>query len=182
VVSQQRAIEVVRKHLAFEAARPKPARTDDQALVVTGAREHRLGWLVFCQGERYVRTREFSDMLIGHGCFLVDALDASLHQLPSATDPDGEGWISRYLQDVRGVARIDPLRSRVADLLQEGNRLEAIKAVRAAVHGLDPVSAKRYIDAVAAQAPIPEDLAARIPQPQRPRAGHMTLTGPNPQP
>lgn len=158
----------MRKHLAVEAAWPKPARADDQALLVTGTREHRLGWLVFCQGERYVRTREFSDMLIGHGCFLVDALDGSLHQLPSATSPDGQDWIGRYLQDVRGAAQPDPLRSHAAELLQQGNRLEAIKAVRTAIHTLDPVSAKRCIDAVAAQTPIPEDLATRVPQPQRP--------------
>jgi hypothetical protein len=84
------------------------------------------------------------------------------------------------VEETEAVEPIDPLRARVAELLREGNRLEAIKAVRTAI--LDPVSAKRYTDAVANGASLPEELTALIPQPQRARAGHITLTGPNPEP
>lgn len=177
VVSGQWAIEVVRKYLATQAA-----LEDDQALVVAALRKHRLGWLVFCQSERYVRTREFSDMLIGTGCFLVDGLDASLHHLPSAVNPDRGSWISKYLEEVRGVAGVDWLRPQITKLVRERGRLEAIRTVREAVPALDPVSADRYIDAVATNAPLPEDVQARIAQPPHVHRRHVTLTGPNPEP
>lgn len=181
VVSRAWAVQVVEQYLA---ALPAPTFYAP-ALVVTGAREHRLGWLVFCQGERYVRTGALSDMLIGQGCFLVDALDASLHQLPSGVSLHDDFWTARYLEDVRGVEQVqpvDPLQARIAELLHEGSRLEAIKAVRAAIPGLVPADAKRYVDAVADRAPLPEDIVTRTPRAERPRPGHITLTAPNPEP
>lgn len=162
VVSRAWAVKVVEEYLA---AQPAPTFYSP-TLVVIGAREHQLGWLVFCQGERYVRTGVASDMLIGHGCFLVDALDASLHQLPSAVSVNDAFWTGRYLEDVRGAEQaepIDPLRSRIAELLRQGSRLKAIKAVRTAIPDFDPVSAKRYVDAVENGTSLPGDLTDRIP-------------------
>lgn len=155
------------------------------ALVVAEVREHRLGWLVFCQAERFVRRGSASDMLLGQGCFLVDRLDGSLHELPGPVSFNDAWWVGRYLEDVRGaepVEEADPLMARVAGLLEQGRRLEAIRTVRAEMPGLDPAGAKRYVDAVADGVPLTEELAAHIPRAERPSPRHVTLTGPNPEP
>jgi hypothetical protein len=101
----------------------------------------------------------------------------------ASADPVNGSWIEDYLEEFRGVPSPDPLRDRVAELMRSGERLVAIKAVRAAAGSLDPVAAKRYVDAVAADTPVPDDIAARLPKPSPPIfAVCRAITGPNPEP
>jgi hypothetical protein len=157
VVSREWAINVVEQHLTLKT----PGSEGAYQLVVVGAEEHRLGWFIYIQSERFARTRASEDMVIGAGYFLVDGLDGSLHHMHASADPVNGSWIEDYLEEVRGIPRPDPLRDRVAELVRSGKRLAAIKAVRAAAGGLDPVAAKRYVDAVAADTTIPADIDSR---------------------
>jgi hypothetical protein len=101
----------VERHLAGWPARGQPR------MVIIDVRPHRLGWLISSQSERYVRTREFIDMVVGHGPFLVDGVDGSLHTVHATADLEGGEWIEDYLEQVRGLERDDPLRSRITELL-----------------------------------------------------------------
>lgn len=180
MVSREWAVKVVEQHLALAT----PADQDLYGLVVIGTEEHCLGWFVHIQTERFARTREFGHSVIGAGYYLVDGLDGSLHHLHATADTANGAWIEDYLEEVRGVPRPDPLREQVAGLVRSGDRLAAMKTVRAAADGLvDPASARRYVDAVAADAPVPEDVRDRLPQ-RRPEefARRRPVSGPNPEP
>ncbi|MFD1051780.1 YrhB domain-containing protein, partial [Kibdelosporangium lantanae] len=115
MVSEGWAVKVVQRYLAEWAAKP-----DGPTLVVTDVRPHRLGWVITSHGERYLQTRDTADMLVGHGYFLVDGEDGSLHTVHATADLDHGTWIDEYLEQVRGVERVDPLRSQVAELLDRG--------------------------------------------------------------
>lgn len=42
------------------------------------------GWLFFYQSEKYMETRDISDMLIGHGPLIISKFDGGIHQTGSA--------------------------------------------------------------------------------------------------
>ncbi|MEY9890135.1 hypothetical protein ABIA31_003793 [Catenulispora sp. MAP5-51] len=179
MVSREWATEVVEAHLATLEHRG----VGDRRLVVVGAEEHRLGWFVFIQCARFARTRSPRDLLAGPGYYLVDGVDGSLHHMHATADQVDGGWIEDYLEEVRGIQRPDPLRSRVAELVRSGERLAAISTVRGAAAGLSPESAIRYVDAVAAGVSIPVDVADLLPKHVRPAfAVRRPVTGPNPEP
>ncbi|MGI5222942.1 hypothetical protein [Nocardia sp. CA-290969] len=177
MVSKRWAVRVVERYLAEQALQP-----DAPALVVMEVRPHRLGWMIIAQGERYVRTHNIADMVVGHGFFLVDGVDAGLHTVHATADLEHGEWIDEYLEQVRGVERADPLRAEVAELLEREQRLEALRVVRATAPGLGPQGAKKYVEAVAAGIPIPEHIRPRSPRPTVRFELCRALTGPNPEP
>ncbi|GLY43303.1 hypothetical protein Amsp01_093260 [Amycolatopsis sp. NBRC 101858] len=176
MVSKAWAVQVVERHLAGWPAAGGPK------MVVTHVDPHRLGWVVSSQSERYVRTRAFLDMVVGHGPFLVDGVDGSLHMVHATIDLEDGEWIEDYLEQVRGLDRDDPLRSRVAELLDSGHRLDALRLVRAAAPDLGAQGAKEYVEAVAAGAPVPEGVRARLPRPPVGRRVWRRLSDSNPEP
>lgn len=151
-------------------------------MVVTDISPHRLGWVVHSQSERYVRTREMTDAVVGHGPLLVDGVDGSLHALHVTADLESGAWIEEYLEQVRGIERPDPLRSRVAELLDTGRRLDALRAVRASAPDLGAQGAKEYVEAVAAGGAVPDHVRSRLPRRPVGRAARWRLSGPNPEP
>ena len=177
MVSKDWAVAVVERYLVEWAAKP-----GGPALVVTDVRAHRLGWVIHSQGERYVRTGNFGDMLVGHGCFLVDGVDGGLHMVHATADVEHGEWIEEYLEQVRGIERVDPPRSRIAGLLERGQRLDALRAMRTAAPDLGPRGAKEYVEAVMAEAPIPDHVRSRLPVPPPKFAARRALSGPNPEP
>lgn len=151
-------------------------------MVVTDVSPHWLGWVINSQSECYLRTREILDAAVGHGPFLVDGVDGSLHEVHATADLGNGEWIEEYLQQVRGIERVDLLRSRIAGLVDSGQRLDALRLVRASAADLGAQGAKEYVEAVAAGVPVPEHVRARIP---RPPVGHTVcrrLSSPNPEP
>lgn len=176
MVSKAWAVQVVERHLAGWPARGGPT------MMITHIRPHRLGWVISSQSERYVRTREIFDMVVGHHPFLVDEVDGSLHTVRVAVDLESGEWIEDYLEQVRGLERGDPLRSRVAELLDSGRRLDALRLVRASAPDLGAQGAKEYVEAVASGVPVPEHVGARLPSPPVRRRVWSRLSGPNPEP
>ncbi|MBR7830111.1 hypothetical protein KDK95_27660 [Actinospica sp. MGRD01-02] len=177
MVSKGWAVTVVERYLAEWAAKP-----GGPSLVVTGVLPHRLGWVIISQGERYLRTRGISDMLVGHGAFLVDGVNGCLHMVHATADLEHGEWIEEYLEQVRGIERLDPLRSQVAQLLERGQRLDALRVLRAAAPDLGPKGAKEYVEAVAAGVPVSEHVRSRLPVPPVRFALRRALSGPNPEP
>ncbi|MDX3186843.1 YrhB domain-containing protein [Streptomyces sp. MN03-5084-2B] len=175
MVSKEWAVQVVERHLAGWLTRGGPA------MVITDVDPHRLGWVIHSQSERYVRTRKLLDMVVGHGPFLVDGVDGSLHTVRAAGDLESGAWIEDYLEQVRGVERGDPLRSGVAGLLDSGQRLDALRFVRASAPDLGAQGAKEYVEAVAAGVPVPEHVRSRLPRPPVKRRVWWRLSGPNPE-
>ncbi|MEU4520402.1 YrhB domain-containing protein [Amycolatopsis sp. NPDC024027] len=176
MVSKAWAVQVVERHLAGWPARGQPK------MVITAISPHRLGWVISSQSDRYVRTREFIDMVVGHGPFLVDGVDGSLHTVHATVDFETGEWIEDYLEQVRGHERGDPLRPRITELLDSGQRLDALRLVRASAPDLGVQGAKEYLEAAAAGSPVPEHLRARLPPPRVGRRVWWRLSGPNPEP
>ncbi|MCR6482900.1 YrhB family protein [Amycolatopsis sp. OK19-0408] len=92
MVSKEWAVAVVERHLADLPA------YGGVTMVVMAVRPHRLGWVVHSQTERYARTRDMLDMAVGHGPFIVDGVDGSLHQVHATATIEDGSWIDEYLE------------------------------------------------------------------------------------
>ena len=174
MVSKAWAVQVVERPLVEWPARGGPA------MVITDIRPHRLGWVVSSQSERYLRTGEIFDMVVGHHPFLIDGADGSLHTVHATADLESGAWIEDYLEQVRGLDRVDPLRARITELLDSGQRLDALRLVRASAPDLGVQGAKEYLEAVAAGVPVPAHVLARVPRRPVRRRVWSRLSGPNP--
>jgi hypothetical protein len=69
-------------------------------MVITAVEQHALGWLITAQSAEFARTRDWRTMLVGHGPYLVDGQDASVHQIPVMTST--QDWETAYRHQVRG--------------------------------------------------------------------------------
>ncbi|WP_284742245.1 hypothetical protein [Amycolatopsis sp. RTGN1] len=98
--------------------------------------------MISSQSERYLLTREITDAAVGRGSFLVDGVDGSLHEVHATADVENGEWIEEYLERVRGIERDDPLRSRIAGLIDSDQRLEALRLVRTSAPDLAAREAK----------------------------------------
>ncbi|MEV6907062.1 YrhB domain-containing protein [Amycolatopsis sp. NPDC051071] len=175
MVSKEWAVKLVERHVAgWTVHGPE--------MVITKVGTHRLGWVIHSQSERYLRTGEITDAVVGHGPFLVDGMDGSLHGLHATADLENGEWIEEYLEQVRGIERHDPLRSRVIELTDRGRRFDALRLMWAAAPDLNTHETSAYVDAVAARIPIPEHIRARLPRLRTGRRVIWRLSGPNPEP
>ncbi|MFK0244652.1 YrhB domain-containing protein [Amycolatopsis azurea] len=172
MVSKGWAVKIAERHVA---GWPQPD------MVIFDVRPHRLGWVLHSQSERYLLTRETRDAVVGHGPFLVDEVDGSLHMIHATADLENGAWIEEYLEQVRAIEPADPLRSRIAELVDRHRRFDALRLLRKSAPDLSPQEAKDYIEAVAAGVPIPEHVRSRLPRQVRRRV-FWRLSGPNPEP
>ncbi|MGW2630560.1 YrhB domain-containing protein [Streptomyces chattanoogensis] len=177
MISREWAVDVVTRHL----------RDDEETqysppMAIIEVRQHPLGWLVVCQSPEFARTRDPRDALVGHGPFLVDGLDGSLHMVHPQFCRDGLDWETQYRRKVRGEIPPRALDIEVRQLTGLGRRFDALKTVRRAGGGLGPADALRYVEAVAGGNEPPADLVARLPQPDLCDAAISTYSGPNPEP
>ncbi|MFR9780915.1 YrhB domain-containing protein [Micromonospora sp. MS34] len=109
--------------------------------------DHAFGWLVYWQSVDYLRSRDFGKMLIGHGPYLVDREDGSIHHIPVTAHVDDK-WEESYLEHVRGVKPPDPLLTTIRDLLSCDGAMAALRYLRKQAPQLGLQDAKAYIDAV----------------------------------
>jgi hypothetical protein len=177
VISREWAVEVVQRHLLEEETdRSLPL------MVVIDVEHHALGWLVTCQSPQFARTRDWRDAFVGHGPFLVDELDGSLHMVHEQFCSDDLEWEDQYRQKVRGEIPWRELDVEVERLIGLGRRFDALKAVRRAGGGLNPADAVRFVDAISSGVQPPPDVIARLPQPDTRYSAISTYSGPNPEP
>ncbi|WP_152611115.1 YrhB domain-containing protein [Amycolatopsis sp. MJM2582] len=175
MVSKEWAVEIVERHVSgWEVHGPD--------MVIIKVSPHRLGWVVHSQSERYLRSGEITDAVVGHGPFLVDAVDGSLHGLHATADLEQGEWIAEYPEQVRGIERHDPLRTRIIELTDRGRRFDALRLARASAPDLSPQEARDYVEAVAARMSAPEHIRPHLPRTRTGRRVCWRLSGPNPEP
>jgi hypothetical protein len=170
VITRQRAVELAEALLAEQRGQ-QPTLPE---LAVCGVREHVFGWLVYWQSADYLRSRDSGKMLIGHGPYLVDGEDGSIHHIP-VTVFDGT-WEEPYLEHVRGVKPPDPLLTTIQDMVSRDGAMAALRHLRKQAPQLGLQDAKRYIDAVRNGDLPAEDLLSRTSPPSV--LPIETLTGP----
>ncbi|MBE3016231.1 hypothetical protein IL992_44865 [Microbispora sp. NEAU-D428] len=147
-------------------------------LAVLAVEEHSLGWLVVWQSVEYIRSRDSEKMLVGHGPYLVDRHDESIHHIPVTTYLQ-EDWEELYLLQVKGVRPPDPLLASVRELLHSEGTTAAIRHLRKQAPRLGPREAKAYVTAVRDGADPPEELVCLTRKQETcPPLAIETLSGP----
>ncbi|GAA1240596.1 hypothetical protein GCM10009665_34330 [Kitasatospora nipponensis] len=152
-------------------------------LAVLLVEEHVLGWLVFWQSVEYIRSRDIHQMLLGHGPYLVDRQDGSIHHVPFGTY-GREGWEELYLQQVRGVRPPEPpepLITTVRTLVRSDGMMAAMRHLRKRAPLMRLQQAKAYVMAVREGNEPPEelvDLTLRQEQEMHLPLSIETLAGP----
>ncbi|MEU3742577.1 YrhB domain-containing protein [Streptomyces sp. NPDC032198] len=164
MVTKERAVELVEILLSREQQEsPCTARLPE--LAVLDVEEHALGWLVFWQSVEYIRSRDTEKMLVGHGPYLVDRQDGSIHHIPVTTYV-GEGWEDLYLQQIRGIRPADPLIAAVRALAHSEGTMAAIRHLRKQAPLLGPQQAKAYATSVRDGNEPPEELVSLTRKPE----------------
>jgi hypothetical protein len=142
VITRQRAVELA-EALLIEKRRQQPSLPE---LAIFQVKEHAFGWLVYWQSVDYLRSKDFGKMLTGHGPYLVDREDGSIHYLPVTMRVDN--WHESYLEHVRGVRPKDSLLTTIQDLLSRSGVMAALRHLRREAPQVNLLDAKAYIDAV----------------------------------
>jgi hypothetical protein len=143
VITRQRAVELA-EALLIEKRRRQPSLPE---LAIFQVKEHAFGWLVYWQSVDYLRSKDFGKMLIGHGPYLVDREDGSIHHLPVTMHVD-DNWHESYVEHVRGVRPRDSLLTTIQELLSRSGVVDALRHLRREAPQLNLLDAKAYIDAV----------------------------------
>lgn len=155
MVTKERAVQLVEGLLSSEQQEspwlPEAAVCD--------VREHALGWLVTWQSVEYIRSRDLEEMLVGHGPYLVDRQDGSIHHIP-VTTYRGVDWERLYLQQVRGARPPDPLIAAVRAFVQSDGTIAAMRHLRKQAPLLTPQQAKAYVMALREGVEPPEELVS----------------------
>ena len=61
--------------------------------------EFEYGWMFFYQAEEYIRTGDFSEMLVGNAPFIINKYDGSL--FVTGTAYSGEVYIEEYIRMIK---------------------------------------------------------------------------------
>lgn len=147
-------------------------------LAVCDVREHALGWLLVWQSVEYIRSRDIGKMLVGHGPYLVDRQDGSIHHIP-ATTYVADAWEDLYLQQIKGVRPPDPLVAAVEALVHSEGTMAAMRHLRKQAPLLGLQQAKAYVMALRDGDEPPEELVDLTRTPQTcPPLTISTLAGP----
>ncbi|MEU6604037.1 YrhB domain-containing protein [Streptomyces shenzhenensis] len=174
MVTKERAVQLVEDLLAREQ-RESPWLPE---VAVCDVEQHALGWLVRWESVEYIRSRDCAKMLIGHGPYLVDGQDGSVHHIPVTTYV-GENWEELYLQQVKGVRPPDPLLTAVQALVRSDGTMAAMRHLRRQAPLLTPRQAKTYVMALRDGAEPPEELVSLTRKPEIcPPLPIKTLTDP----
>jgi hypothetical protein len=142
---------VIEREAAIRMVQEELDRSFAMRLLVTGAEEHELVWIVFYQSEEYVQTRDPGAALGGNGPYLVDRVDGRLHRIGVVSAVQG-AWEVDYRSRIRGL----PVRTAVDDLHDEigrigatDGRMSAARELRRCLPMLSPVEALEYVRGLA---------------------------------
>ncbi|MFF7307386.1 YrhB domain-containing protein [Streptomyces sp. NPDC008137] len=177
MVTKERAVQLVKALLSRQRQEsPWMARLPE--LAVCDVKEHVLGWLVVGQSVEYIRSRDIGKMLVGHGPYLVDRQDGSIHHIPATTYVAGV-WEDLYLQEIRGVRPPDPLVAAVEALVHSEGTMAAMRHLRKQAPLLGLQQAKAYVMALRDGDEPPEELVDLTRPPETcPPLPISTLAGP----
>ncbi|MEV7599065.1 YrhB domain-containing protein [Kitasatospora sp. NPDC089797] len=174
MITKERAVELVESVPAEERLTWEPPVPE---LAVCGGEGDGVGWIVFWDTVLYLRTRDARHRLAGHGPYLVDRYDGSVHDIAPLLWPDG-GWEELYLRQVKGVRAPDPLAAAVRELAGSAGAVAAMRHVRAQAPRLDVRQARDYVTIVRDGAEPPPELADLTREQRWPPGSIETLRGP----
>lgn len=120
---------MIDREFAVRAAQEDLDRRYSGQLVVSGAEEHELVWIVYYQSAEYLRTGDLSHILGGNGPYLVDRVDGGLHQIGPVSAATG-AWEADYRSRIRKM----PVRTAVDDLHDEIRQTAAAQGRIIAMH------------------------------------------------
>lgn len=126
-------------------------------LLVTGAEEHELVWIVSFQSAEFVRSGDYRDFFVGHGPYVVDRVDGSVHAVGSAAALNRE-WEHDYRTRIRRLpvrTAVDALHEELCATLAVHGRIPAIRLLRTRVPALSPTQAATYTTALHSGPPPP---------------------------
>ncbi|MFK0257040.1 hypothetical protein [Streptomyces sp. NPDC090445] len=176
MIVKERAVELVESYLARELPARRwegPPPTPE----IYAVEEREVGWVVHWRSAEQARARRATGSFVG-GHYLVDRHDGSIHYVP-AVWWDGEGWEDRYLREVKGTGRPDPLAAAVRELVHSSGAVAAMGHLRRQAPRLGLQEAKAYVAAVRDGAEPPEELASLTRQEAlRPDPPIETVAGP----
>lgn len=132
VITRERAVGLVAALLLRERQESPPWASRPE-VAICRVLEHDLGWVISWQSVEYIRG-DAHKMLVGHGPYLVDRYDGSIHHIPATTYLDPH-WPEAYGRQVKGIS--PPEGTESPDLL--------IDALRTLVHSDGVVAAVRYL-------------------------------------
>ncbi|MFE2764603.1 YrhB domain-containing protein [Streptomyces halstedii] len=151
MITRERAVELVEALLLRERQEsPSWALWPDVA--VCRVVEHDLGWAVSWQSVEYIRG-DTDKMLIGHGPYLVDRYDGSIHHIPATTYRDPQ-WPEAYRRQVKGISPTerpeppDPLIAALRALVHSDGVLAAVRYLRRQILQLGIQDAKAHVIAI----------------------------------
>ncbi|WP_329453245.1 YrhB domain-containing protein [Streptomyces sp. NBC_01724] len=90
MIEREAAVRAVEEQLEREYQEWRAVSVDAMRMAVVRVAEHELVWIVSWQSEEFVRTRNSRYMLVGNGPYLVDRVDAGLHQIGVVSAKSGE--------------------------------------------------------------------------------------------
>ncbi|MFF0390088.1 YrhB domain-containing protein [Kitasatospora sp. NPDC004615] len=159
MIERETAIRVVEEQLESEYRRQPVAGR--QRMVVTGAAEHELVWIVGYTSEEFARTGDPAHMPGGCGLYLVDRLDGGLHSVGTVSAVTGD-WEADYRARIRGLpvrTAVDDLHDEIRELDTGQGNLHAVRALRRRLPVLTPTEALQYVRALR-DGGVPAHLAA----------------------
>ena len=150
VIEREAAIRSVEAELEREYQETLEFGADPIRVAVIHVEEHELVWIVSCQSEEYLRTRDPGHMLVGHGPYLVDRIDGGLHQIGPVSSAT-RAWETDYRVRIRGLVvrtPVDALHEEIRDTAAAHGRLVAMRELRSRLPTLHLGQVNEYVTAL----------------------------------
>lgn len=150
MIERDAAVQAVEEQLEIDYQQWRATSADAVRMGVVGVEEHDLVWIVYWQSERFVRTRNHEDMLIGNGPYLVDRVDGGLHWIGVVSAMSGE-WEADYRARIRGLpvrTAVDDLHDALRGVAAERGRMRAVQTLRRRLPMFSPADAIAYVSAL----------------------------------
>ncbi|MFH9425479.1 YrhB domain-containing protein [Streptomyces sp. NPDC017529] len=161
MIERETAVQTVEAELERDYQQWRTLGVDTVRTAVTRVEQHELVWIVSWQSEEFVRTQNPRSMLVGHGPYLVDRADGSLHQISVPAALGGE-WEADYRARIRGLpvrTAVDDLHDALREAAAAHGRMPAVRALRQKLPVLSPAEAIEYVHALL-EGDVPERLVA----------------------
>ncbi|WP_086851855.1 YrhB domain-containing protein [Streptomyces coeruleofuscus] len=159
MIEREAAVRAVEEQLERDYQQWRAVSAEAVRMAVVRVEEHELVWIVSCQSEEFVRTRNQEHMLVGNGPYLVDRVDGGLHQIGVVSAVTGE-WEADYRTRIRGLpvrTAVDDLHDALRGVADTRGRMHAVRTLRQRLPGLSPAEAIEYVSVL-----LEGDASARL--------------------
>ncbi|MEU0950065.1 YrhB domain-containing protein [Streptomyces canus] len=150
MIERDAAVQAVEEQLELDYEQWRAVSADAVRMAVISVEEHELVWIVYWQSENFVRTRNFRDMLVGNGPYLVDRVDGGLHWIGVVSAHTAE-WEADYRARIRGLpvrTAVDDLHDALRAVAAARGRMHAVRTLRQRLPMFAPAEAIEYVSAL----------------------------------